>query len=61
MQPLYGALPWPICQCRLHVVLWYRMGTPMPLFAAEPRSTTGRLFHCQYLWNDLGDPVFDGV
>ena len=34
----------------------------MRLLAAEPRSITGLLFPCQYLYlNDLSDPVFDGV
>ena len=34
----------------------------MRRLTAEPRSTTGLLFLSQCpLWNDLDDPVFDGV
>ena len=38
-----------MCQCGLHVVLWSYIGTLMLLLAAEHSSTTGLLFHCQYL------------
>ena len=41
MNPLYGALPVPMCRCGLHAL--------MRLFAAEPRSIAGLLFPCQYL------------
>ena len=36
-------------QCGLHEVMWFQIGTLMPLLAAEPRSTPGLFFLCQYL------------
>ena len=33
----------------------------MRLLAAKPRSTAELSLPSQYLWNDLADPVFDGV
>ena len=33
----------------------------MCLLAAEPHSTTGLLFPSVPLWNNLVDPIFDGV
>ena len=34
-----------MCQCLLHAVLWSHIGTLMRRLTAEPRSTTGLLFH----------------
>ena len=45
-------------RCALHAVLWSHIGTLMRLLAAEPRSTSGFF---SPLWNDLCDPLFDGV
>ena len=59
--PLCGALPLPMCQSGLHAVVWSHIGILMHLAAAEPRSTAGLLFPSHYLWNNLVDPVFDGV
>ena len=47
MHPLYGALPDPYAPVRVTCVLWSHIGTLMRL-AAEPRSTAGLLFTCQY-------------
>ena len=59
------------CQCRLHAVLWSHIGTLMHRLAAEPCSTgltelpesISRTFipFSVSLWNDLANPVFDGV
>ena len=38
-----------ICQCRLHAVIWSYIGILISLFAAEPCSTAGLLFHSHYL------------
>ena len=48
-------------QCRSLAFPWSLIGIVMPLFVAEPRSVPGLLFTSRYLWNDLADPVFDGV
>ena len=48
-----------MCQCGLHAVLWSHIGMLLLLLAAEPRTTAGLSFPS--LWNDLADPVFDGV
>ena len=46
-----------LCRCVLQAVLWSYIGTPMCLLAAEPRSTAGLLFLCQYLCGTiLGTP-----
>ena len=51
-----------ICQCGLHAVLWSHNGTLMRRLAAEPRSTAGLFIPLLVsLWNDLANPVFDGV
>ena len=52
-----------ICQSWLHAVIWLHIGTLMRRLAAEPRSTKKLLFlsQCPIAWNDLADPVFDGV
>ena len=49
------------CQSGLHGVFWSHLGTLMRLLAVELRSTEGLLFPSQFLWNDLTNPVFDGV
>ena len=52
----FGVLPCPFWSTLLQI------GARLPKhtwLAAEPRSTTGLLFPS--LWNDLADPVFDGV
>ena len=52
-----------MCQCGLHAVILSHIGTLMRLLAAEPRRQYHRTFIrlSVSLWNDLGDPVFDGV
>ena len=50
-----------MCQCGLHMVLWSHIGTLMGLLTAEPRSTVGFVPLSASLWNDLADPVCDGV
>ena len=50
-----------LCRCGLHVVLWSHIGTIMRLLAAEPLNIARYLFPGQCLWNDLSDPMFDGV
>ena len=53
-----------MCQSGLHAVPWPHIGILMRHLAAEPCSTAGLLFLSQCpsaIWNDLGDPVFDGV
>ena len=50
-----------MCQCWLHAVVWSHIGTLMHRLAAEPCSTAGLLFLSVSLWNDLDNPVFDGV
>ena len=61
MHPVYGAQPVPHVPVLVTRGALVADGTLMHLRDAEPRSTTGFLILCQYLWNDLGDPVFDGV
>ena len=46
-----------VCQCGLHAVPWSHIGILMLHLTAEPGSTAVPLF----FWNDLADPVFDGV
>ena len=50
--PLHGALPLPYVPVRI-----------TRLLAAEPRSTAGTLFLCEYHRRTIlqGDPVSDGV
>ena len=43
------------------LVLWSHISILVGLLAAEPHSTAGHLFQSQSLWNDLNDPVSDGV
>ena len=50
-----------LCQCGLHAVFWWHIGTLMHRLAAERCSTAGLLFPSVSLWNDLANPVFDGV
>ena len=50
-----------MCQCGLHAVHWSHISILIRLLAAEPPSTTGLLSLSVTLWNDLADPVFDGV
>ena len=53
---------WTVCDSGVTSVLWSHIGTLMCLLAAEPRSIAGLLFLLSVsLWNDFGDPVFDGV
>ena len=49
-----------LCQRGLHAVLWSHIGILMRLLAAEPRSTAGLPHHVS-LFNDIANPVFDGV
>ena len=49
IHPLYGALPGTCVPVRLHAVLWSYIGTLRCLLAADPRSTAGLWFSCQYL------------
>ena len=48
-----------MCQCGLHAVPWWLIGILKRHLAAEPRMTFVTL--SVSLWNDLADPVFDGV
>ena len=48
-----------VCQCGLHAVLWSHIGTLMHRLSAEPCSKAGPF--SVSLWNDLANPVFDGV
>ena len=50
-----------MCQCGLHAMPWLHISILMRHLAAEPRSTAVLLFPSESLWNDLADPVFDGV
>ena len=62
LHPLYGALPVPYVLVRVHVALRLQIGTLMCLLTAEPLSIAGLLFPFSVsLWNDLSDPIFDGV
>ena len=48
--------------CELHVVLWSHMSILICLLAEEPFSISWPLFPLSVsLWNDLADPVFNGV
>ena len=48
-----------MCRRALLVVLWLLMGTRSRLLVEGRLSISGAL--CPSLWNDLSDPVFDGV
>ena len=52
-----------MCQCGLHALPWSHIGILIRrLFCCGTWSTAELLFPYQYLqWNDLADPVFDGV
>ena len=50
-----------MCQFRLHVVPWLHIRILVRLLAAEPHITARLLFPSVSLWNELADPVFDGV
>ena len=52
-----------MCQRGLHAVLWSHIGTLMYSLAAEPSLHYSRTFipFLVSLWNDLANPVFDGV
>ena len=49
MHPLYGAYLGPMCQWGLHAVVWSHISILMRLLVAQPCSTAGLLFFCQYL------------
>ena len=57
MHPLYGTLPGPYMPGRSHISILVRF------LAEEPLRSTGPLclLISVFLWNDLADPVFDGV
>ena len=59
MHPLNNALPGPYVQCGLHAVPRSHIGVLMCRLAAEPAKPFFSL--SVHLWNDLADPVFDGV
>ena len=52
-----------MCQCGLYSVPWSHIGILMRHLAAELRMQYRRTFVplSVSLWNDLADPVFDGV
>ena len=50
-----------MCQCGLHEVLWWHIGTLMRLLAVETQSRRTFIPVAVSLWNDLGDVLFDGV
>ena len=52
-----------VSQCGLHAVLWAHKGILIRFLAAEPAWPYRRTFVplSVFLWNDLADPVFDGV
>ena len=50
-----------MCQSGLHAVFRSHIGIVICVPAAEPRSTAGLIHLSVSLWNDLVDPVFDGV
>ena len=51
-----------MCRCGLYAVPWSHIGILMRFIAAEPCSTAGHLSPLSVSqWNDLADPVFDGV
>ena len=49
-----------MCQCGLHAELWLHIGILMHRLAAEPCRKTFIPLSVS-LWNDVADPVFDGV
>ena len=64
MHPLNGALPVPYVLVQVshgavhaHLIL----GRLMHCFAAEPRRNAGVLYLSVSLWNDLANPIFNGV
>ena len=67
MHPLYGALPAPLVPVRVTlgalVTVWFVRVILTRLLAAEPRMQDSRTFIPLpvSLWNDLANPVFDGV
>ena len=62
MHPLYGALHVRIWQRELHAVLWLHIGILMRLLAAKFRKYRMTFILITVsVWNDLTDPVFDGV
>ena len=50
-----------MCQCGLHAVLGSHIGILMSHLAAEPCRTVWLLFSSVSFWNDLTDPVVDGL
>ena len=50
-----------VCQCGFHGVLWSHIGTLMHRLAAEPLYSRTFILLSVSLWNDLANPVFDGV
>ena len=52
-----------MCQCMLQAVFWSLIGIYLRFLYAEPRMQHRRTFIplSVSLWNDLGDPVFDGL
>ena len=51
-----------MCRRELLLVLWLLIGTRLRLFAVELLSTAEPLSPLmQSLWNDLSDPVSDGL
>ena len=64
MHPLYGALPLPYVPARVtHGALVAHIGTRSRLLVVGLLSIAEALFpsFSVSLWNDLSDPVFDGV
>ena len=47
-----------MCQCGLHAVPWSQISILIRHLAAEPRTFVPLSVS---LWNDLADPVFDGL
>ena len=58
MHPLYGALPFHMCQCGLHAVLWSHIGMLMRFLAAESRRT---FIPVQCTCGTMFLTVFDGA
>ena len=56
-----------MCQCGLHAVHWSHIGILMLHLAAEPRLLQNLAYRrtfvllSVFLWNDLANPVFNGV
>ena len=69
LHPLYGALPVPYVQVRVTAALWSHIGTLIAhrhTVHGTPRCRTSQysitfIPFSVSLWNDLSDPVFDGV